>query len=395
MAHWSKQVRRVSVSLLSGRQRAVLLLDDGSRYEGETCGATGIAVGEICFNTSMTGYQEILTDPSYAGQIITMTYPEMGNYGVNPADLESRKIHARGLIVRETSPVPSNWRATATLEEFLIAENIVAIQGVDTRALTRHIRSTGARPGVIISPVESPADEERGLEALRNDPGIVDVDMVREVTCKQSRNWTDKVELGRRGVDTLATPPYRVVAYDFGIKESILGQLTANGCEVTVVPASTTASEVLAMNPEGIFLSNGPGDPSAVHGAIDAVKELIGKLPMFGICLGHQIMALALGGRTYKLKFGHRGANQPVLDVRSGRVEITAQNHGFAVDDDSLPDGAVITHVNLNDKTVEGFEHPDLQLFSVQYHPEASPGPHDAYPHFRRFAGLMQTQREN
>jgi carbamoyl-phosphate synthase small subunit len=383
------------VSLTNRRQRAVLLLDDGTRFEGESCGAQGIAVGEVCFNTSMTGYQEILTDPSYAGQIITMTYPEMGNYGVNPADLESRKVHARGLVVRETSPIPSNWRATATLEEFLVAEGVVAIQGVDTRALTRHIRSKGARPGVIVSPLESPADEERAMEALQNDPGINDVDMVQEVTCQETHVWTSTVEMGRRGVDSLPDAPYRVVAYDFGIKESILGQLVANGCEVTVVPATTTAKDVLAMNPEGIFLSNGPGDPSAVHGAINAVKELIGKLPMFGICLGHQIMALALGGRTFKLKFGHRGANQPVLDVKSGRVEITAQNHGFAVDDDSLPEDAIVTHINLNDQTVEGFEHRNLQLFSVQYHPEASPGPHDAYPHFRRFVQLIENQRTN
>jgi len=377
----------------SKQQRAVLILADGVRFEGYACGNPGVTVGEVCFNTSMTGYQEILTDPSYAGQIITMTYPEMGNYGVNPADVESRKVHARGLVVRDTSPMPSNWRSTATLEEFLVEQGVTAIRGVDTRALTRHIRDKGAQPAVIVSPVQSTADEEKGVAALQADPGIVNVDMVCEVTCGNAYEWDRGIEpMPGQGVPEV-TPAYKVVAYDFGVKESILRQLVANGCEVHVVPANTSGQDAMSMNPDGIFLSNGPGDPSAVEGAIDAVRSLIGQVPMFGICLGHQIMALALGGRTFKLKFGHRGGNQPVLDVSSGRVEITAQNHGFAVDDESLPAGTKITHINLNDRTVEGFEHPDKKLFSVQYHPEASPGPHDAYPHFQRFVSLMKANK--
>jgi carbamoyl-phosphate synthase small subunit len=378
------------------RERAVLILDDGTRFTGESCGARGITVGEVCFNTSMTGYQEILTDPSYAGQIITMTYPEMGNYGVNPNDVESRRVHARGLIVRETSPVTSNWRATATLEEYLKDNDVIGIRGVDTRAVTRHIRESGAQPGVIVSPAPDEAAEQRGREILANDPGIVGVNMVREVTCQQRYCWGGEGPFGgeRDPESTDESRPFSVVAYDFGIKENILRHLAGSGCRVHVVPADTSATEVLGLKPDGIFLSNGPGDPSAVTGAIEAVRELIGKVPMFGICLGHQIMALALGGKTYKLKFGHRGGNQPVLVLDSGRVEITAQNHGFAVDDNSLPEGVRVTHVNLNDKTVEGFEHTDLMLYSVQYHPEASPGPHDAHPHFDRFTSLMALHRQ-
>lgn len=374
-------------------QPAVLLLDDGTRFEGESCGAKGITVGEVCFNTSMTGYQEILTDPSYAGQIITMTYPEMGNYGVNATDIESRMIHARGLIVRDTSPVPSNWRATASLEDFLIQNNVVGIRGIDTRALTRHIRTTGARPGVIVSPVSTPADEEKGLQALRSEPDIVGQNLVELVTCKETYLWEGKLPYGHEGNKPPTDAPYEVVAYDFGIKENILRHLSAANCRVHVVPASTSAQTVLDMKPEGIFLSNGPGDPSAVHRAIEAVRDLVGQLPMFGICLGHQIMALAMGSTTFKLKFGHRGGNQPVLDVATGRVEITAQNHGFAVQEDSLPTGVRITHTNLNDQTVEGFEHPEQMLFSLQHHPEASPGPHDSHPHFQRFADMMQRRR--
>jgi len=377
------------------KKRAILLLDDGTRFEGESCGATGISVGEVCFNTSMTGYQEILTDPSYAGQIITMTYPEMGNYGVNAADVESRTVHARGLIVRETSPVPSNWRATATLEDYLVEHQIVGIQGIDTRALTRHLRITGARPGVIVSPVETEADEKAAMKALQDDPGIVGQDLASVVSCEAGYDWEGKLPYGHQGPDIPKEGPFRVVAYDFGVKENILRHLTAAGCSVHVVPADTPADTVLAMKPEGVFLSNGPGDPSAVTDAIESVRQLVGKLPMFGICLGHQIMALAMGGRTFKLKFGHRGGNQPVLDVASGRVEITAQNHGFAVDESSLPDGVVVTHVNLNDKTVEGFAHPDQQLFSLQHHPEASPGPHDSHPHFQRFADMMAAARSH
>lgn len=378
-----------------GRQydRAVLILDDGERFEGFACGMRGRAVGEVCFNTSMTGYQEILTDPSYAGQIITMTYPEMGNYGVNPADVESRRVHATGLVVRETSPVPSNWRSIATLEEFLEQQGVVAIKGVDTRALTRHIRRDGARPGVIVSPYRGPEDDAPALEALAAMPSMEGADLASTVTCPEPWTWGGAMPHGFTPAEPLPEHPYRVVAYDFGIKEAILRHLSAVGCDVVVVPASTPTAEVLARQPEGVFLSNGPGDPSAVHGGIQAVAQLVGRLPMFGICLGHQIMALALGARTYKLKFGHRGGNQPVLDLRTGRIEITAQNHGFAVHEDSLPDDAAVTHINLNDRTVEGFEHPDKLLYSVQYHPEASPGPHDAHPHFERFAALMRQRR--
>jgi carbamoyl-phosphate synthase small subunit len=375
------------------REKAILVLDDETTFDGYACGKRGVAVGEVCFNTSMTGYQEILTDPSYAGQIITMTYPEMGNYGVNEADLESRRVHATGLVVRETSPVPSNWRATATLEEFLVHQNVVAISGVDTRALTRHIRTTGARPGAIVSPVSGKEDVQRAQQALHDYPGMVGADLASVVTCDEPWRWSGALPHGSIARTDIPAKPYRVVAYDFGIKESILRHLAAVGCDVEVVPANTPAKDVLARAPEGIFLSNGPGDPSAVHAAIEAVRELVGKVPMFGICLGHQIMALALGAKTYKLKFGHRGGNQPVLDVASGRVEITAQNHGFAVEEKTLPSDARVTHINLNDQTVEGFEHPDKMLYSVQHHPEASPGPHDAHPHFERFVALMAQHR--
>ena len=366
----------------SVREHAALLLADGTRFDGVPFGARGVSVGEVCFNTSMTGYQEILTDPSYAGQIITMTYPEMGNYGVNPADVESRHVHATGLVIRESSPVPSSWRATATLEDWLRSQGVVGIRGVDTRELTRHLRTHGAQMGVVVSDL---GDEPAALHALGAAPGMEGANLAERVTCAEAYPFTGGPPEGMASVPTT----FRVVAYDFGVKEAILRHLKAIGAEVFVVPASMPASKVLALRPDGVFLSNGPGDPAAVTGAIDAVRQLVGKVPMFGICLGHQIMALALGGRTYKLKFGHRGANHPVLDVTSGKVEITAQNHGFAVDEASLPDGARVTHVNLNDRTVEGFEHAALSLYSVQYHPEASPGPHDAHPHFRRFAELM------
>ena len=302
------------------KERAVLVLDDGTRFDGERCGATGIRAGEVCFNTSMTGYQEILTDPSYAGQIITMTYPEMGNYGVNAGDMESRAVHARGLIVRDTSPVPSNWRATSTLEEYLQEHDIVGIKGIDTRALTRHLRITGARPGVIISPVENEADIEKGLAALQAEPSMTGQDLASIVTCKDEYEWAGELPYGHEGTEIPASGPYRVIAYDFGVKENILRHLSAAGCSVHVVPADTPAEKVLNMKPEGVFLSNGPGDPSAVTHAIDAVRQLVGKFPMFGICLGHQIMALAMGGTTYKLKFGHRGGNQPILRSEERRV---------------------------------------------------------------------------
>ena len=374
-------------------ERAVLLMDDGRVFEGQAFGKRGVAVGEVCFNTSMTGYQEILTDPSYAGQIITMTYPEQGNYGVNPADVESRQVFARGMVIRDCSPAPSNWRSTQTLGDYLEARDVVGIAGVDTRAVTRHVRDTGARPGAIISPCLGDEDLALGRAALDVFPGLVNADLASEVTAERAYSWSGELPPGLEPVEPAPQTPYRVIAYDFGIKESILKHLKRVGCDVEVVPANTSASEVLARNPDGVFLSNGPGDPAAVTDGIAAVKGLLGKVPMFGICLGHQIMALALGAETFKLKFGHRGGNQPVMNLDTGRVEITAQNHGFAVKESTIPDGARVTHVNLNDRTIEGFEHPNLNIFSVQYHPEASPGPHDAHPHFSRFTKLMQDAR--
>ncbi|MFT5430751.1 MAG: carbamoyl-phosphate synthase small subunit [Myxococcota bacterium] len=373
--------------IVDPRPAAKLLLADGRCFDGVAFGARNIAVGEICFNTSMTGYQEILTDPSYAGQIITMTYPEIGNYGVNDDDAESSSIVARGLVIRESSPVASNWRSTQTLEDYLIAEGVTAISGVDTRALTRHIREHGAQAAVITAPEQLDAAKS-ALEAFGSMEGT---DLATSVTCAEPYTFDGPPPYGTE-VDT-SGGKYRVVAYDFGIKDNILRHLYGMGCDVTVVPATTPASEVLAYSPDGIFLSNGPGDPAAVTGAIEAVQGLIGKVPIFGICLGHQILALALGGRTFKLKYGHRGGNQPVVDVSTGRVEITSQNHGFAVADDSLPAGARVTHKNLNDHTVEGFEHPEFRLFGVQHHPEASPGPHDSHPHFARFIELMNASR--
>ncbi len=377
----------------STAERAVLLLDDGRIFEGQSFGKRGISVGEVCFNTSMTGYQEILTDPSYAGQIITLTYPEQGNYGVNPGDVESRQVFARGLIIRDCSPVPSNWRSTQTLDEYLETSDVVGISGIDTRALTRHVRETGARPGVIISPCKGEEDIQTGREALAAFGGLVDADLASEVTTKTEYRWSGDLPPGLLPVTPEPTPRYHVIAYDFGVKESILKHLKRVGCDVDVVPANTSASDVLARKPDGVFLSNGPGDPAAVTDAIEAVKELVGKVPMFGICLGHQIMALALGAETFKLKFGHRGGNQPVMHIPTGRVEITAQNHGFAVKAGTMPEGSSVTHIHLNDQTIAGFEHVGLNLFSVQYHPEASPGPHDAHPHFIRFTQLMKDAR--
>jgi carbamoyl-phosphate synthase small subunit len=382
------------MAIFSNRpERAVLLLDDGRTFEGHVFGKRGISVGEVCFNTSMTGYQEILTDPSYAGQIVTMTYPEQGNYGVNPGDVESRQVFARGLIIRDHSPIPSNWRSTQTLEQYLESQDVVGIAGIDTRALTRHVRDTGARPGVIISPCPGEEAMAEGRKALEAFPGLVNADLASEVTSDTAYQWSGRLPYGMSPVEPQPDPRYKVVAYDFGIKDNILRHLSRVGCDIEVVPANTPAADVLSRNPDGVFLSNGPGDPAAVTHAIEAVKELVGKVPLFGICLGHQIMALALGAETFKLKFGHRGGNQPVKHLPSGRVEITAQNHGFAVKKGTMPPGSNVTHIHLNDDTISGFEHPELRLFSVQYHPEASPGPHDAHPHFVRFAEMMQDAR--
>ncbi len=368
-------------------KKAILALSDGTVFEGFSFGAEGETTGEVVFNTAMTGYQEVLTDPSYRGQIVTMTYTEQGNYGINDEDVESWRPWVEGFIVKEPSSVASNWRAKKRLEEYLSEKGIVGICGIDTRALTRIIRSRGAMEG-IISTVDP--DPESLVAKAKSSPGLVGRDLVKDVTCTSPYKLEDglwTLEGGYRKVDKKR---FRVVAYDFGIKRNIIRNLNEAGCDVTVVPASTTAEEVLDMDPHGVFLSNGPGDPEPVTYAIENVKKLIGKRPIFGICLGHQILSLALGGKSFKLKFGHRGANQPVMDLKTGKVEITAQNHGFAIDMDSLKGIAELTHVNLNDRTVEGITHKELPLFSVQYHPEASPGPHDSHYLFRRFTEMME-----
>jgi carbamoyl-phosphate synthase small subunit len=382
-------------------------------------------VGEVVFNTAMSGYQEILTDPSYKGQIVTMTYPLIGNYGVNPEDVESHRPCAEGFVIKEGSVLDSNWRSRRSLEHYLREYRIVGIQGIDTRALTRHIRDHGAQEGVIST---TDLDPKSLVAKAKASPGLIGRDLVKEVSCREAFTWTEgvwqwpgkvpsaecQVPSQEHGKEQLAlfgsrlaargSRRYKVVAYDCGIKWNILRRLVETGCDVTVVPASATARDVLALDPEGIFLSNGPGDPEGVPYLIEAVRDLIGRRPIFGICLGHQILGLALGGRTYKLKFGHHGANHPVMDLATRKVEITSQNHGFAVDMASFqtdpraeilgdPGDIVLTHVNLNDSTCEGLMHRQFPLFSVQYHPEASPGPHDAGYLFRRFVEMMARER--
>ena len=368
-------------------KRAVLALADGTTFEGRALGATGETVGEVVFNTSMTGYQEILTDPSYVGQIVTMAYPEMGNVGANSGDQESVKPHAVGMVVRNSSSQHSNWRAQDTLDAYLKRHGIVGIEGIDTRRLVRHVRTHGAQMGVISTEDHTPAAL---VERARGARGMEGLDLATGVSTDKPYLFTEPTPnlLGEEPRPA-PEPRFDVVAYDYGLKRSMLHFLVDVGCRVTVVPAGTTAEQVLAQKPHGVFLANGPGDPAAVTGADKTVAALLGKVPVFGICLGHQILALALGGRTYKMKFGHRGANQPVKDLTTGKVEITSQNHGFAVDDASLKGKAVVSHVNLNDGTVEGLLIPDARAFSVQYHPEASPGPHDARYLFSRFAKLM------
>jgi carbamoyl-phosphate synthase small subunit len=369
--------------------KAVLALADGTVFEGTSFGAAGEAGGEVVFNTSMTGYQEILTDPSYRGQLVAMTYPEIGNVGVNPEDVESGRPFVGGFIVKEYWARPSNWRAQQSLAEYLTVNGIPGIQGIDTRALVRHIRTHGAQEALIST---TDLDPKRVAEKARALPSLIGRDLVKEVTCSIPYSWDESTWSLVGGYSRRATnhaPQAFVVAYDFGIKRNILRNLVRSGCRVRVVPAATPAAETLAMNPNGIFLSNGPGDPD-VGPYAGIVRDLIGKKPIFGICLGHQIMGLALGGKTYKLKFGHHGGNQPVMDLTTRKVEITAQNHGFAVDVDSLKGIAQLTHVNLNDQTVEGLAHAELPMFSVQYHPEASPGPSDANYLFARFMRLME-----
>ncbi len=383
---------------------AILALEDGTVFRGVSIGAEGTKTGEVCFNTSMTGYQEILTDPSYKGQIVTLTYPEIGNYGINEADVESGHLHVSGLVVRELSPVASNFRSQKDLSTYLRENGIPGIQHIDTRALTKKLRVTGAMKGVLTTKNISDAE---AVKIARDWPGLVGVDYVKEVTCReafhwdpegrQRATWHDNHELERDpALGAVPAAKYKIVAYDFGIKYNILRRLREQGFDVTVVPATATAAEVLRLDPDGIFLSNGPGDPAALGYAHKAVNELLGKKPLFGICLGHQILGHALGGRTFKLKFGHRGGNQPVKDLRSGQVSITAQNHGFAVDTGSLDAAKVeVTHVNLNDGTCEGMRHREVPAFSVQYHPEASPGPHDANYFFAEFRNEVERHRLN
>ncbi|MGA2540223.1 MAG: glutamine-hydrolyzing carbamoyl-phosphate synthase small subunit [Verrucomicrobiota bacterium] len=377
---------------------AILALEDGSVFHGQGFGASGQACGEVCFNTSMTGYQEILTDPSYKGQIVTMTYPLIGNYGVNEQDVESWKPHVAAFAIRELSPVVSNWRAQSSLGAYLEKNGIPGLQGIDTRALTKKLRVRGALKGFIASPAVPDAE---ALARARNWPGLAGVDYVKEVTHKESFVWDEgdqlsaTFELARGSHNFLKPAPLPpadipIVAFDFGMKYNILRRLRQHGFRVQVVPATATAAEALAFKPAGIFLSNGPGDPSALGYAVRATGDLLRHgIPVFGICLGHQILGLALGGKTFKLKFGHRGANQPVKDLESGKVEITSQNHGFAVDPATLPPEVVVDRINLNDQTVEGFRHKTKPVFCVQYHPEASPGPHDSTPLFAQFRALI------
>ena len=367
--------------------KAILLLEDGTVFEGNSFGAKGQKCGEVVFNTSMSGYQEILTDPSYSEQIITMTYPLIGNYGTSSDDCESDRVFASGFIVKENCEIPSNWRNKKSLSDYLKANNVVGLEGIDTRKLVKHIRTKGAMKGIISS-------DELNVDVLKKQlakyPGLVGRDIVKDVTTKKSYDWSQGVVDVLTGKEDKPKSKYKVVAYDFGIKQNILRMLYSAGCDVLVVPADTSAQEVLKQKPDGVFLSNGPGDPSAVSYAIENVKELLGKVPIFGICLGHQILALALGGKTYKLKFGHRGANHPVKNLKTEKIEITSQNHGFCVDVDSLDKNNVeFTHWNLNDNTVEGIRSKKLNAFSVQYHPEASPGPHDSSYLFEYFIELM------
>ncbi len=373
---------------------AILALENGTWFQGVSAGAAGETTGEVVFNTSMTGYQEILTDPSYAGQIVTMTAPQIGNYGVAGADTESDQPQVAGFVMRDASPVASNWRATGTLRDYLVRHHIIAISDVDTRALTRALRSSGVMRGIIATGSVDPAVL---VERARRVPHMEGSDLVKDVTTKEAYDFetalVDAVTDASFGLPPLrrAKRALKVAAYDFGIKTNILRRLAAHGCQVRVFPASTPASEVMAWQPDGIFLSNGPGDPAAVTYAIDNIKKLAeGTTPMFGICLGHQLMGLALGAKTYKLKFGHRGGNHPVKQLDTGAIEITSQNHGFAVDPDSLPATTRVTHLNLYDGTIEGLRHINKPIFSVQYHPEASPGPHDADYLFQEFLDEME-----
>ena len=361
-------------------KEAILLLQDGSLFSGKPLGHIGETVGEVCFNTGMTGYQEILTDPSYCKQIVTMTSPHVGNYGINANDLESKKIQVAGFVIKEGTDIPSNWQSKESLDSYLKREKIVGIQNIDTRALTRHIRDCGAMNGIISSIEKDVSILKKKLDLV---PSMNGQDLVKEVTCNEPYTWANKNE-----------GSFRVAAIDYGIKHNILRLLTERDCTIDVFPANRSPEEIMKTDPDGIFLSNGPGDPSAVSYGIETVKALLGKKPIFGICLGHQILALALGATTSKLKFGHRGINHPVKRIATGSVEITSQNHGFVVDLESLPKNVTPTHVNLNDNTSAGISCDELSAFSVQYHPESSPGPHDSRYLFNHFIDLMKNAKE-
>lgn len=373
---------------MNQRSKAYLVLADGTRFEGESIGAAGVALGEVVFTTGMTGYQEVLTDPSYCGQIVTMTAPHIGNTGVNSEDQESKAPCLSGFIVHQAASHPSNWRAEASLQEYLQKHGIVALSGIDTRALTQHIRDTGAQMAALGS-----EDPQTLHDRAKAAPPMSGQDLTQRVSTKAPYAWSEGSGVWGSLLAAKDEAPFRVVALDFGVKLNILRCLVDVGCDVTVLPSTSTASAVMAQRPDGIFLSNGPGDPAAVKQGIQTVNELLGQRPIFGICLGHQILSHALGAKSYKLKFGHRGLNQPVKDLQSGRVEITTQNHGFVIDVDSLKERCDLTHIHLNDGTCEGIVHRETGAFSVQYHPEAAAGPHDARYLFERFVQNMRSKR--
>lgn len=378
---------------------AKLALEDGTVYSGYAFGADGEVDGEVCFNTSMTGYQEIITDPSYRGQIVTMTYPEIGNYGVNSEDVESSRPHLSGFVIRELSRRHSNFRSTGDLDSYLRKNGVVGLWGIDTRALVRRLRTAGAMKGVIST---TDLDHSSLVAKAQNSPGLVGRDLVREVVPAETCSWDECLSSYDRfnnlpiaAKESNGESPLHVVALDFGMKWNIARHLAERGCKVTVMPGTSTAAEVIAQNPDGVFLSNGPGDPEPLSYAIETIQGVLGKQPVFGICLGHQLLSLACGAKTFKLKFGHRGANQPILNRKTGRVEITTQNHGFAVSPDSLPETLEVTHVHLNDSTIAGVRHREVPAFSVQFHPEASSGPHDSHYLFDEFITMMQSGRKH